>query len=176
MRSASAKPAVVTSTTRSPLRVSSALVATVVPTLTAATARAAALAPARIARAARKPGSPAAPAAGTEGTLRTCTPPPGERAMTSVNVPPRSIQNCQPAVGTGRRRDDWLNFSIACIIRAYEPRSQRRACHASARGLPPRGAPSGTGERALGAQDLRARGGRAERRLRGALGRLPRDR
>src|SRR5205814_99741 len=63
MRSASAKPALVTSTTGSPLRVSSALVATVVPTLTAATARGAAPAAARIARTARKPGSSAAPPA-----------------------------------------------------------------------------------------------------------------
>src|ERR1700724_1815463 len=172
MRSASAKPAVVTSTTRSPLRVSSALVATVVPTLTAATARAAALAPARLAPAARKPGSPAAPPAGAEGTLRTCSSPPGERPMTSVNVPPRSIQNCQPAACTGRRPDDWLNVSIACIIRAYDSRPQRGAGHASARGFPPRGLCSRPGERALGAQDNRARGGRAQRRLRGALGRL----
>src|SRR2546430_13159002 len=70
MRSASANPALVTSTTGSPLRVSSALVATVVPPLTAATARGAAPAAARIARTARKPGSSAAPPALAEGTLR----------------------------------------------------------------------------------------------------------
>src|SRR6266576_1673778 len=50
MRSASPKPAVVTSTTGSPVRVSSALVATVIPTFTAVTARDSAHA-SRIARA-----------------------------------------------------------------------------------------------------------------------------
>src|SRR6266480_6752148 len=175
MRSASPKPAVVTSTTGSPLRVSSALVATVVPTFTAVTARDAAHA-SRIARAAPRPGSPAAPPALAEGTLRTCSSPAGERPMTSVNVPPRSSQNGQPAAERAGGRDDWLNVSIACIIRAYDSSSQRRACHAGARGFPPCGLFSRPGERALGTQDLRARGGRAQRRLRGALGRLPRDR
>src|SRR2546429_4752881 len=126
MRSASAKPALVTSTTGAPLRVSSALVATVVPTLTAATARGAAPAAARIARTARKPGSSAAPPALAEGTLRTCSSPAGDRPMTSVNVPPRSTQNCQPAARAGGRRGGLLNVSIACIIRAYERSEERR--------------------------------------------------
>src|SRR5579862_3290726 len=132
MRSASPKPAVVTSTTGSPVRVSSALVATVVPTLTVATladvrplaagtsvaaagsparsaqvARVAGLASASIARAASRPGS-AAPPLPADGTLRTCSAPAGDTPITSVNVPPRSIQNCQAASGGGADADPWL--------------------------------------------------------------------
>ena len=73
-----------------------------------------------------RPGSPPAPPGAIEGTLRTCSAPAGERPMTSVKVPPRSIQNCQP--GAAGARADWLNVSIACIIRACERSSQRWRC------------------------------------------------
>src|SRR5579862_7141843 len=127
MRSVSPKPAVVTSTTGSPARVSSALVATVVPTLTVATlaevgtfaagasvaaAGVAGVASARIARAASRPGSTVSPFP-ADGTLRTCSAPAGDTPMTSVNVPPRSIQNCQPASGGGADGDPWLELPIA---------------------------------------------------------------
>src|SRR5215470_9327097 len=173
MRSPSPKPALVTSTTGSPLRVRSALVATVVPTLTTSIA-APPPAAARIAATAASPGSPAPPLLATEGTLRTCSAPSGARPMTSVNVPPRSIQNCQPP---RRASSDWLNVCIACIIRACERRSrQQRSGHARACDVPACGVLSRQGERTLGAQDLGARGGRALGGLRRALGRLPRAR
>src|SRR5580658_177020 len=173
MRSASAKPAVVTSTTGSPLRVSSALVATVVPTLTALTA-AAPPSCASSACAAFSPGSPPPGLGGTDNTLRTCSAPAGETAITSVKVPPRSIQNSQPArrCGCGGA---WLTVSIACIIRACDPTAQPlRSRHAGSRDLPPRGVLAWPGGRAVGPQDLGAGGGRARRRLRGPLGGLSR--
>src|SRR4029077_15668099 len=105
---------------------------------------------ARMARAAASPGSPAAPPGALESTLRTCSTPCGDMPITSVKVPPRSIQNCQPGPGC---EDDWLRVSIACIIRAYESGSQRDFHSTAAGGIPARGVLSRPGEWSLGAQD-----------------------
>src|SRR5579863_5358002 len=174
MRRPSAKPAVVTSTTGSPPRVRSALVATVVPTLTALTWSRGPPAAANRARAADSPGSLALPAGGADSTLRTCSAPSGETPMTSVKVPPRSIQNCQPLRATGWR-GAWLRVSIDCIIRACHP-TQPPVTQARSHDRPPRGLLPWPGCRSLGPQDLRARRGGARRGLRGPLGGLSRHR
>ena len=49
------------------------------------------------------------PAWSGDNTLRMCSSPAGESPMTSVNVPPRSIQNCQPGAHL---------FSIRAVILA----------------------------------------------------------
>ena len=97
MRSASAKPRLTTSSVRSPLRSSSALVATVVPILTAS------IGPGGIGASSGMPehGLDAGDGgvAVAAGVLRQqlvggSAVPSGSRATMSVNVPPRSIQNC----------------------------------------------------------------------------------
>jgi len=120
MRNDIGEAALVTSTTGSPLRVSSALVATVVPTLTAATAtwggtvrrresRARRAGPDRPPRRRRSPRAPCGRAARRRG----------ERPMTSVKVPAAiDPRTASPPPAPGGRWDDWLNVSIACIIRA----------------------------------------------------------
>ena len=96
-----------TSTTGSPLRSSSALVATVVPIFTLAT-RAAGIA--RLRRRARgTAGCRAAPrrrsAPGfSDSSFARCSRPSGSRATMSVKVPPRSIQKSQAAIATPARR------------------------------------------------------------------------
>ena len=95
MRMASSSPAVMTSTVGSPRRSSSAFVATVVPILTAAMAarrRAQRPAAARCRRRLR----PRSGSGSTDKSFSVLSSPAGVRATTSVNVPPRSIQNSQP--------------------------------------------------------------------------------
>src|SRR5258706_4876804 len=98
MRSASAKPAVMTSTVGSPLRSSSALVATVVPRRADRIRSEGIGAPAGTSSRWRMPataGSAYRPGF-SESSLCTASVPSGRRATTSVNVPPRSIQKSQP--------------------------------------------------------------------------------
>src|SRR6266481_5777554 len=98
MRSASAKPLVMMRSVRSPLRSSSALVATVVPILTASIAAAGSAASAARPSRLRMPCSAASRYCSgfSESSLWVTRAPSGRRATTSVKVPPRSIQNCHP--------------------------------------------------------------------------------
>ena len=97
MRSASQKPRVMTSTVGSPLRSSRALVPTVVPSRTAS------ISPPGIGSAGATPSRCLIAATAGSGyrpgfsdsSLWVVSVPSGRRATTSVNVPPRSIQNCQ---------------------------------------------------------------------------------
>ena len=97
MRSRSAKPSVMTSATASPRRSSSALVATVVPILTLATRAAGIGSPGCRPRTSRMPWMAASSVRSgcAESSLRVRSSPCGESAITSVKVPPRSIQKCQ---------------------------------------------------------------------------------
>ena len=100
---ASPKPSVVTKSVRSPLRSSSALVATVVPIFTASTARPGGRCrhpwprPSSIADALDGGVLVAVPGSRTAACASTSAPSGALRATTSVKVPPRSIQNCQAA-------------------------------------------------------------------------------
>jgi hypothetical protein len=91
MRRASAWPTVIAKTVGSPLRSSRALVATVVPILTASM-----LAP--TGSRARTPATAASAYCSgfSESSLWVTSEPSGRRATMSVKVPPRSIQNSQP--------------------------------------------------------------------------------
>src|SRR6478672_1603397 len=97
MREASAKPRVVTSTVGSPLRSSRALVATVVPILTAAMSATGIGSPSRTPSTARIPAIAASSYrfGSSESSLWVTSVPSPRRATTSVKVPPRSIQNSQ---------------------------------------------------------------------------------
>ena len=99
MRSESAKPRVVTNTVRSPLRSSSALVATVVPILTASIwltgSGLAGASPEQVPDA--LDGGVVVTRRSSDSSLCVTSAPSGRRATMSVKVPPRSIQNCQPA-------------------------------------------------------------------------------
>ncbi len=96
IRSASRKPRVMTSTVRSPLRSSSALVATVVPIFTQAT-RCAGIDSSGASPSSRR--MPSTAASGycdgfSDKSLWVCSAPSGAHPTMSVKVPPRSIQNC----------------------------------------------------------------------------------
>src|SRR5438552_8273624 len=97
MRSASRKPRVVTSSVGSPLRSSSALVATVVPIFTHSTCSGVigsrSLKPSRW----RMPATAASRYCSgfSDSSLCVTSDPSGRLPTTSVKVPPRSIQNCQ---------------------------------------------------------------------------------
>src|SRR5687767_608806 len=97
MRSASRNPRVMKSTVRSPLRSSSALVATVVPIFTASMRSTGMGASPATPRISRMPASAASAyrSGFSDSSLCVTSAPSGRRATTSVNVPPRSIQNCQ---------------------------------------------------------------------------------
>src|SRR3569832_255318 len=99
MRSASRKPCVVTSSVGSPLRSRSALVATVVPIFTASTSFAVTGSPGLRPSRKRMPATAASRYCSgfSERSLCVTSEPSGLRATMSVNVPPRSIQNCQRA-------------------------------------------------------------------------------
>ena len=124
MRSASAKPRLTTSRVRSPLRSSSALVATVVPIFTARSSPAgSARPPAGRAAADAGHGGVAVAAGFSDSSLWVDSRPSGSRATMSVKVPPRSIQNCQRAIvvsvgpscrGADRRRGDGSRADPSC--------------------------------------------------------------
>src|SRR5512147_316157 len=97
MRSASRKPRVMTSTVGSPLRSSSALVATVVPILTAAIRSTGIGCSAATPSRCRMPATAASRYCSgfSDSSLCVTSAPCGSRATMSVNVPPRSIQNSQ---------------------------------------------------------------------------------
>src|SRR3546814_17602472 len=99
MRSTSPKPSVVTKTVRSPLRSNRALVATVVPILTASTAPGGSDSPFFKPRRRRMPSTAASLycSALSVSSLWVTSEPSDFRATTSEKVPPRSIQHCQPA-------------------------------------------------------------------------------
>src|SRR6185503_8816223 len=85
-------------TVRAPLRSSSALVATVVPIFTASMTSEGILAPFFRERSSRMPASAASRQRPgfSDSSLCVTRVPSGRRPTMSVNVPPRSIQNCQP--------------------------------------------------------------------------------
>src|SRR5659263_341196 len=101
MRSVSAKPRVMTRTVGSPFRSSRALVATVVPIRTTSISSVGIGAPGATPSRWRIPATAASRyrAGSSESSLWVVSVPSGRRATTSVNVPPRSIQNCQPVMG-----------------------------------------------------------------------------
>src|SRR6516162_2773687 len=108
MRSASRKPLVVTSAVRAPLRSSSALVATVVPILTALMSASGNGSPGSSPMRSRMPCTAASAYASgfSESSLCATSVPSGRRPITSVNVPPRSIQNSQAPFGCIAVRSD----------------------------------------------------------------------
>src|SRR6185369_3932474 len=97
MRKASRKPLVVTRSVGSPLRSSSALVATVVPILTHSTACGVTGSPAFSPSRCRMPAMAASLYCSgfSDSSLCVTSDPSGRFATMSVKVPPRSIQNCQ---------------------------------------------------------------------------------
>src|SRR5918994_3021629 len=97
MRNASPKPRVIANAVRSPVRSSSALVATVVPIRTTSIRSAGMRAPGSMPSSARMPATAASGywAGFSDSSLWVTRLPSGRRATRSVNVPPRSIQNCQ---------------------------------------------------------------------------------
>ena len=99
MRRPSRKPRVVTSSVGSPLRSSSALVATVVPIFTHSTSAGVTGSPAFSPRRWRMPATAASLYCSgfSDSSLWVTMLPSGLRATMSVKVPPRSIQNCQRA-------------------------------------------------------------------------------
>src|SRR5919106_5959133 len=97
MRNASPKPRVIANAVRSPVRSSSALVATVVPIRTTSIRSVGMRVPGSMPSRTRMP---ATAASGywfgfSDSSLWVTRLPSGRRATRSVNVPPRSIQNCQ---------------------------------------------------------------------------------
>src|SRR6266567_4984389 len=98
MRSASANPRVMTRTVGSPLRSSSALVATVVPSRTTEIRSAGMGAPSATPSRRRIPATAGSVYrhGSSDSSLWTASVSSGRRATTSVKVPPRSIQNSQP--------------------------------------------------------------------------------
>jgi hypothetical protein len=105
-----------TSTVGSPRRSSSAFVATVVPILTAAMRRSSSGAPAR-SRSMPATAASSYRAGSADSSFSVFSSPDGVRATTSVNVPPRSIQNSQARV---------MNGEITKRVRAS---SRRGAAH-----------------------------------------------
>src|SRR6266581_4581150 len=95
--SASANPAVMTSTVGSPVRSSSAFVATVLPSRTSAIRSAGIAAPGGTPSRWRIPATAGSAyrAGFSDSSLCTASVPSGRRATTSVNVPPLSTQNSQ---------------------------------------------------------------------------------
>ncbi len=100
MRRASRNPSVMTRTVGSPRRSSRALVATVVPILTAATRSAGTGSSGASPSSSRIPATAASRwrSGSCERSLRVTSRPSGSLPTTSVNVPPRSIQNSQRPV------------------------------------------------------------------------------
>src|SRR5918996_1964120 len=97
MRNASPKPRVIANAVRSPVRSSSALVATVVPIRTTSIRSAGMRVPESMPSSARMPATAASGywVGFSDSSLWVKRLPSGRRATRSVNVPPRSIQNCQ---------------------------------------------------------------------------------
>src|SRR5918996_2126988 len=97
MRNASPKPRVIANAVRSPVRSSSALVATVVPIRTTSIRSAGMRVPESMPSSARMPATAASGywVGFSDSSLWVTRLPSGRRATRSVNVPPRSIQNCQ---------------------------------------------------------------------------------
>ncbi len=119
MRSASRKPRVVTSSVGSPLRSSSALVATVVPIFTDSTCSGVIGSPAPRPSRRRMPATAASRYCSglSESSFSVVSVPSGRLPTTSVKVPPRSIQNCQ------RRSGDGL---MVCSVRPSPRRAAPR--------------------------------------------------
>ena len=132
-----AKPRVITSAVRSPLRSSSALVATVVPILTASIASAGIGAPAASPSSSRMPCTAASRyrSGFSDSSLCVASVPSGRRATMSVNVPPRSIQNCQRmAWHQGRSRIAAGRFGAPAM--PLQASDQLSRCSASSRSTP----------------------------------------
>src|SRR5579859_1487740 len=118
MRSASRKPLVMSNSVRSPLRSSSALVATVVPIFTAPMRSLGIAAPGASPSRRRMPSTAASRYASglSERSLWVVSAPSGRRPMTSVNVPPRSTQNSQaPLAGVGTVPDMRSIPPVVCV-------------------------------------------------------------
>ncbi len=103
MRKASRNPLVTNSASRSPLRSSRALVATVVPILTTSILSAGTVSPGCTPSKRRMPSTAASSYCSgfSDSSLAVMISPSGLRATMSVNVPPRSIQNCQRSLPRG---------------------------------------------------------------------------
>src|SRR5580704_5460730 len=129
MRNASRKPLVMSSSVRSPLRSSSALVATVVPIFTAPM-RSLGIGPPGATPSRRRIPSTAASryASGfSDSNLWVPSVPSGRRPITSVKVPPRSIQNSQVLPDVPPEVPDMrsLPFDSYATLPATRPRTKR---------------------------------------------------
>ena len=137
-------PRVVTRRVGDPSRSRSALVATVVPMRTSATS------PAGIGSSPSRPSSSRTPSTAassyrrgsSERSLRVRRPPPGGRATTSVNVPPRSIQKRQPSAARVPGSSATRSPGTSACAHAGEATTRRHAlvstCWSSKRMCSPR--------------------------------------